>query len=396
MSHRIYYTDAQCTGFEAVVTGVTRMDSRPAVTLDTTAFYPLSGGQPCDTGTLGDARVVDVVESDAGEVWHVLDREIEAGRQVRGTIDWERRFDHMQQHTGQHILSAAFDRLSHARTVGFHLGAVVSTLDLSIDLSAKAVAAAEAEANRIVWEDHPVGIRFVSDTEAADLPLRKEPGRGGTLRVIDVEGYDMSACGGTHVSRTGSIGLIAVLSAERLRGGVRLEFVCGARALRSLQTLRDAIAGCIRHVSVAPGELPAAIERLQAENKAQRKAVKDLQERLAGYEAAALASDAEEANGVRQVARALEGRDQNTLKAMALAICGEPGFQAALFTTTPPYMAVLARSKDTRGDCAAALKALMATFGGRGGGKPELALGGGLNGDLAQILAAARAALAQP
>ena len=230
-------------------------------------------------------------------------------------------------------------------------------------------------------------------TEAAALPLRKEPGRTGTLRVIDVEGYDLSACGGTHVARTGAVGLIAVLSAERLRGGLRLEFVCGGRALRSLRTFRDAVAGCIHHVSVAPEELPGALERLQAENKDQRKAMKDLQDRLAGYEAVALASSAEEVGGVRQVVQALEGRDQNGLKAMALAICSAPGFQVALLTTTSPYTAVLARSKDGKGDCAAALKALMATFGGRGGGRPELAQGGGLTGDLAQILAAARAEL---
>ena len=393
MSDRIYYTDAQQTDFDAVVKGVASLNGRTAVALDTTAFYPLSGGQPCDTGTLGEALVVEVVESDGGEVWHVLDREIAVGSRVHGTIDRARRFDHMQQHTGQHILSAAFDRLSHARTVGFHLGAVVSTLDLAIDLPAGAVAAAEAEANRIVWEDRPVGIRFVSDTEAAALPLRKEAGRGGTLRVIDVEGYDMSACGGTHVSRTGSIGVIAILSAERLRGGVRVEFVCGGRALMFLRTFRDAVAGCIRHVSVAPEELPAALERLQAENKEQRKAVRDLQERLAGYEAATLAGGADVVNGVRQVVQALDGRDQNTLKSMALAICAASGFQVALFTTAPPYNAVLARSKDGTSDCAAALKALLAAFGGRGGGKSELALGGGLNGDLAQILTAARAAL---
>ena len=396
MPNRIYYTDAQQTEFDAVVTGSANLDGRPAVALDATAFYPLSGGQPCDTGTLGEALVVDVIESDAGEVWHVLDREIAIGRRVHGTIDVARRFDHMQQHTGQHILSAAFDRLSHARTVGFHLGAVVSTLDLAIELPADAIAAAEAEANRIVWEDRPVGIRFVSDTEAAALPLRKEPGRGGTLRVIDVEGYDMSACGGTHVSRTGSIGVIAVLSAERVRGGIRVEFVCGGRALRVLRTFRDAVAGCIRHVSVAPEELPAALERLQAENKDQRKAARDLQERLAGYEAAALAAGAEEVNGVRRVVQALDGRDQNALKSMALAICGAPGFQVAFFTAAPPYNAVLARSKDGKSDCAAALKALLAAFGGRGGGKPELALGGGLNGDLAQILAVARKELARP
>src|SRR5512137_2526987 len=260
MSTRIYYTDAQQTDFDATVTGATSLNGRTAVALDTTAFYPLSGGQPCDTGTLGEALVVDVLESDAGAVWHVLDREIAVGSRVHGAVDRARRFDHMQQHTGQHILSAAFDRLSQARTVGFHLGAVVSTLDLAIDLPAEAMAAAEAEANRIVWEDRPVGIRFVSDSEASALPLRKEPGRGGTLRVIDVEGYDMSACGGTHVSRTGNVGLIAVLSADRLRGGVRLEFVCGTRALGSLRTFRDAVAGCIHHVSVSPGELPAAIE----------------------------------------------------------------------------------------------------------------------------------------
>src|SRR5512140_277536 len=281
MANRLYYQDPQRLEFDATVTGVMRLDGRPAAALDATAFYPTSGGQPFDTGTLGDGRVVDVVESDTGEIWHVLDREIEAGRSVRGVVDRDRRLDHMQQHTGQHILSAAFDHLHHARTVGFHLGALVSTVDLAIDLPADAIAAAEAEANRIVWEDRPVAIRFVTSEEAAALPLRKVPERGGTLRLIDVESYDLSACGGTHVGRTGAVGLIAVRSAERLRGGTRIEFVCGGRALRSFHLYRDAVAGCIRHVSVAPEELPAAIERLQAESKDQRKIVRDLKERLA-------------------------------------------------------------------------------------------------------------------
>ena len=390
MAHRLYYQDPQRLEFDAVVTGVTRLDGRSAVALEATAFYPTSGGQPFDTGTLGDARVVDVVESETGEIWHVLDREIEAGRGVRGIVDRDRRFDHMQQHTGQHILSAAFDHLHHARTVGFHLGALVSSVDLSVDLLPDQVAAAEAEANRIVWEDRPVAIRFVSSEEAATLPLRKELERGGVVRLIDVEAYDLSACGGTHVGRTGAVGLIAVLSAERLRGGTRLEFVCGGRALRSFHQFRDAVAGCIRHVSVAPDELPAAIEHLQAESKDQRKFVRDLQERLAGFEAAAMAAAAEEIGGVRQVVQAIEGRDQNELRTMALAICGAPGYRVALFSTTAPYVAVLARSKDGRTDCAAALKALMSAFGGRGGGRPEMAQAGGLTGDLSQILEAAR------
>jgi alanyl-tRNA synthetase len=391
MANRLYYQDPQRLAFDAVVTGVTRLDGRPAVALEATAFYPTSGGQPFDTGTLGDARVVDVVESESGEIWHVLDREIEAGRSVRGIVDGDRRLDHMQQHTGQHILSAAFDHLHHARTVGFHLGALVSTVDLSVDLPPDQVAAAEAEANRIVWEDRPVAIRFVSSEEAATLPLRKEPERGGVLRLIDVESYDLSACGGTHVGRTGAVGLVAVLSAERLRGGTRVEFVCGARALRSFHLFRDAVGGCIRHVSVAPEELPAAVERLQAENKDQLKLIRSLQERLAGFEAAGLAAAAKEIGGVRQVVQAIDGREQNELRTMALAICGAPGYRVALFSTTAPYVAVLARSKDGRTDCAAALKALMAAFGGRGGGRPEMAQAGGLTGDLSQILAAARA-----
>ncbi len=376
-----------------MVTGGSTLDGRPAVTLDTSAFYPTSGGQPNDLGVLGEARVLDVIESDAGEVWHVLDREMAPGTPVHGVVDWVRRFDHMQQHTGQHILSGAFDRLHRARTVGFHLGAVVSTVDLAIELSSTDIAAAEAESNRIVWEDRAVGIRFVTESEAAALPLRKEPARGGTLRVIEVEGYDLSACGGTHVARTGAVGLIAVLSAEKLRGGTRIEFVCGGRALRSFRMFRDAVAGCIRHVSVAPEELPAAVERLQADGKDQRKAVKDLQERLAGFEAAALAAAAEQVSGGRLLVQAIDGRDQAGLKAIAAAICSAPGFRVALFSTAHPHLAVVARSKDVDVDCSAALKKLVAEFGGRGGGRPELAQGGGLTGDLARILAAAGQAL---
>jgi alanyl-tRNA synthetase len=392
MPNRIYYEDPRCTEFDAVVTGRSTLADRPAVTLDTTAFYPTSGGQPNDTGVLGQARVIDVVESEAGDIWHVLDRELEPGAAVRGVVDRPRRFDHMQQHTGQHILSAAFDRLNHARTVGFHLGAEVSTVDFAIELSPLDIAAGEAEANRIVWEDRPVGIRFVGETEAAALPLRKEPERGGVLRVIDVEDYDLSACGGTHVGRTGAVGIIAVVSAEKLRGGTRLEFVCGGRALQSFRALRDAVAGCIRHVSVAPGELPAAVERLQADAKDQRKALKDIQERLAGHEAAALAAAAREVDGVREVVQAIDGHDQAGLKAMATAICSAPGFRVALFSTPSPHVAVLAKSNDVGADCAAVLKGLLAAFGGRGGGKPDLAQGGGLTGDLAQILEAARKA----
>src|SRR5262249_16500484 len=151
------------------------------------------------------------------------------GRTVHGEIDWARRFDHMQQHTGQHVLSAAFDKLFSARTVSFHLGADVSTIDLARELSTADLSRGAAEANRVVWGDRPVRIRFAGASEAARLPLRKEPVRGGTLRLIDVDGFDLSACGGTHVARTGAIGIIAVAAWERFKGGQRIEFVCGGR-----------------------------------------------------------------------------------------------------------------------------------------------------------------------
>jgi alanyl-tRNA synthetase len=397
MTQPIYYSDTQRTEFDAVVTRSDTVGDRPAVALDATAFYPTSGGQPFDTGLLGEARVLDVVEHEGGEILHVLDRALAVGQAVRGRVDWARRFDHMQQHTGQHILSAAFDRLSSARTVGFHLGADVSTIDLAVAVGADAIAAAEADANRIVWEDRPVSIRFVTEAEAAALPLRKEPARSGVLRLIEVDGYDLSACGGTHVVRTGSVGSIAVVSAERLRGGTRLEFVCGGRLVRAVHAYRDAVAGCIRHVSVAPADLPAAVERLQAESKDQRKATKALQERLAVFEAQALAARAEAApDGIRQVVEAVDGQDQNGLKAMALAICASPGFEVALFSTAEPYVTVLARSKDARFDAGAVLRGLIGRFGGRGGGKGDLAQAGGLAGSLPEILEAAKAAMKRP
>jgi alanyl-tRNA synthetase len=389
----IYYSDPRCLEFDAQVVRTADAGGRPAVALDTTAFYPTSGGQPFDTGSLGAARVVEVLEDEAGEILHVLDRPLTEGERVHGRVDADRRLDHMQQHTGQHILSAAFDKLSSAKTVGFHLGDQVSTVDLAIPVSPDAIAAAEAEANRVVWEDRPVGIRFVSGDEAASLPLRKEPDRTGVLRVIEVEGYDLSACGGTHVDRTGVVGLISVLASERLRGGTRVEFVCGVRALRALRTFRDAVAGSIRLISVAPGELPAAIERLQGESKDLRKQVRALQERLAVSQAQELAARAPEVNGVRRVVEAIEGQDQQGLKAMASAISANPGFEVVLFSAEEPHLLVVARSKDARADAGAVLRALVARFGGRGGGKPDMAQGGGLAGRIAELLEAARTEL---
>ena len=190
---------------------------------------------------------------------------------MHGRIDWPRRFEHMQQHTGQHVLSAAFDRLLQVRTVSFHLGSASSTIDLAREVTAGEIARAELEANRVVWEDRPVTIRFADAEEAARLSLRKESKREGVLRLIDVEDFDVSACGGTHVARTGAIGIIAVAGSEKFKGGTRLEFLCGGRALAGFHALGDSVAASVRLLSVLPAELPAA-HRAAADRRARPEA----------------------------------------------------------------------------------------------------------------------------
>jgi alanyl-tRNA synthetase len=406
MTERLYYTDPYARSFDATVRRVEQAGERTVVFLDRTAFYPTTGGQPFDTGTLGGVRVVDVVDEEHGEIAHVVEPPADvgdaaeggrgapgAGQQVRGEIDWDRRFDHMQQHTGQHVLSAAFARLFTARTVSFHLGANASTIDLAGEVTPSQIAAAEAAANRVVWEDRPVAIRFASKDEAAAMPLRKESQRDGTLRLIDVEGWDLSACGGTHVARTGAIGIIAISAWERFKGGQRVEFLCGGRALSRFDLMRDALASSVRLLSVKADELPAAIERMQSDAKAQKRAVAALETELAPFRAAELAESAEPTPRGSLVLRALDA-DANTLKSLATAVAARPGFIVVLVSMATPAVLVAARSADDpRLTARQIVAALVAEFGGRGGGKDDLAQAGGLNGPPAAILSFARSLL---
>jgi len=411
MNDRLYYTDAYCRSFSGVITRVDRLDGKTIVELDRTAFYPTSGGQPFDTGTLvarlfegreEKIEVVDVLDEDHGAVMHVLGGdtprseggELTVGVNVRGTIDWARRFDHMQQHTGQHVLSAAVDRLFGVRTVSFHLGRDASTIDLARELSLDEIAAARNEANCIVWENRPVSVRYASAEEAAKLPLRKESQREGTLRLIDIDGFDLSACGGTHVERTGSIGVIATGAVERFKGGQRLEFFCGGRALDRFTSMQDTLVGAVRLLSVLPGELPGAIDRLLTEARDQQRTISALRQDLASYRAEELAAAAEPAAAGQLVLRIVDG-DASTLRSLASAIVARPGFVVVLVSSGHPALVVAARSQDARISASDVVKTLIGAFGGRGGGKPELAQGGGLDGSPEAILDAARRALSR-
>lgn len=412
---RLYYDEPYRQRFDASIVRVEPRADRLAVWLDRTAFYPTSGGQPFDVGILGGRPVVEVLDDEAGDIVHVIDiersarqhspdamdtpsdwsRHSETGQPVHGAIDWRRRFDHMQQHTGQHLLSAAFDRLLGARTVGFHLGAETSTVDLDRDLGGTSQTAAEDEVNRVVWEDRPVAIRYVTAEEAAGLPLRKETLRAGTLRLIDVEGFDLSACGGTHVSRTGAVGMVAVLGAERFKGGQRIEFVCGGRALGRLRTLRDSVAASLRLLSVLPQELPAAIERLHQDVKDHKKLIQSLRNDLSGYQADEFARGAELHPIGRLVLKAVDA-DANTLKTIASALASRAGHIAVLATPAQPALVVVARSQDIALSAQEVIRSLTARFGGRGGGKPDLAQAGGLNATADDLFTEVRRLLARP
>jgi alanyl-tRNA synthetase len=391
MTERLYYTDSYRTRFDAtVLSSAAGPNGRTEVVLDRTAFYPSSGGQPFDVGTLGGVRVIDVVDADDGRVLHVTDGPLPAGTLAAGAVDWERRFDHMQQHTGQHLLSAAYDRLVGVRTESFHLGSDSCSIDLAREVTPGETSAAVDDANRVVWEDRPVTVRFVTAEEAASLPLRKEPVKTGSLRLIDIRDYDLSACGGTHVASTGGVGVIVVCGSDRVRGGSRIEFLCGARARRRFDGWRDALQAARRLLPVAPDELATGIERLQSENRTLQKALAAAAERLAGFEARALVERGARVGHRIVVAEALTDRDANGLKSLAAAVASAPGTVVALFSSTAPLLVAVACHPAAGVNAGAVVKALTATFGGRGGGKPDLAQGGGLEGTTEALVAAAR------
>ena len=375
MTHRLYYLDAEVRAFDAVVQSVAEVGGRLHVVLDRTAFYPTSGGQPFDTGRLGAASVVEVIDLDNGDIAHVVTSPLEPGQSVHGEIDWPRRIDHAQQHTGQHILSAAFDRLSDAHTVSFHLGAESSTIDLSREVTSGEIDAAEAEANRVVWDDRPVHVRMLTAETARTLPLRKPPAREGELRVVEVEAFDWSACGGTHVARTGMIGIIAITGWERFKGGVRITFVCGDRALRSHRSLRDVVTALTRAASAPAGELVSLVGRLQQAGRDADRTIQSLRQELAIFRGAELRQAGETIGRHRVVLRHIDG-DAAELKALAQATVSRSDLAAIFVGSGQPAPVVVVSAQGSTVDAAVLIKAATSALGGRGGGRPEQAQAG--------------------
>jgi alanyl-tRNA synthetase len=378
---RLYYDDSYAREFSARVVERLTHDGHPTVVLDRTCFYPTSGGQPNDLGTLGGAAVLDVAaRKEDGAVLHVLGEPL-TDDNVTGVIDWARRFDYMQHHTGQHILSQAFVQIAQASTVGFHLSLDSVTIDVDQpSLTDAQVAAVEALANEVVWGDRPVTARIVQPDDAEGVRIRKLPEHilTGGLRVIDIDGFDVTACGGTHVARTGEIGLIKVLKLEKRGDKTRVEFRCGGRALADYQA-KNAVANSLAaDLTCAIAELPQAVARLQEDFKAAQRALKAANSLLIDFEAERLAEEAPETNGVRVVKASFADRDFGDVRLLANKLIQKPGIVALLAVTGDKAQFVFARSADLSHDMNALLKATLAALAnGRGGGQPQMAQGGG-------------------
>jgi alanyl-tRNA synthetase len=382
MTEKLYYRDSYLREFEGQVLERTRLKGRTAVVLDRTAFYPTSGGQPNDTGTLGAARVVDVVDVD-GRVVQVLEGEAPSvGETVRGEIDWPRRLDHMQQHTGQHILSQAFERAASARTVSFHLGDEACTIDVDqTPLDAEAIARAERLANEVVLEDREVLVHLVAPDDLERFALRKPTERSGEIRVIEVARFDASACGGTHTARTGQVGPIKVRRWERRSGATRVEFVCGWRALADYGWKHDLVRSLSEGFRVRDRDVGEAVARLQADLKGAREALDDARAQLQEGEIAEYLDEAtplQTGDGlVRLVVEIVGERTPDELKRLAQRLTAE-GQVVALLGATTGERASLAfgKSPSLPFDSNALLRVALKRLSGRGGGTKDLAQGG--------------------
>jgi alanyl-tRNA synthetase len=379
MAHteRLYYTDCYLKEFTARVVR-TSPDPRGArVYFDSTAFYPESGGQPSDRGTLSGIPVLDVID-EGDEVVHILAAS-PAAEAVEGSIDWERRFDHMQQHTGQHLLSAAFERVGGYRTVAFHLGTESSTIDLDSDrVGAHQLVEAEELANRVVFDNRAVKISFRPAAEAQQLELRKPTFREGDIRLVEVEGFDLSACGGTHVSGTGGVGIISIRKVDRAKGQARVEFVCGGRALRRARQDFVILSEAARLFSTGLENVPELITKQTQELRDAGKSVQKLVADLAELEAAQLWQQAPEKNGVRVVQRLFEAAEGKKAKLVAHAVGKQAGAIALVGVKGAPSALFFSQTPGGKANLSDVMKQTVAKFGGKGGGTRDFAQGGGL------------------
>jgi alanyl-tRNA synthetase len=365
---RLYYDNPYQVEFKANVIGRETFENKPALILDQTCFYPESGGQPADKGRINGVKILDVLEK-GSEILHIMQSEV-VSDQVNGVIEWDTRFDHMQQHSGQHILSQCFDTLFDAKTLSFHLGLKASTIEIDLrDITEDEVEKVETLANEVVFQDEEICTYITPEEMIEQVPLRKPPQKTGHIRVVQISDFDYSACGGTHPNKTGEIGLIKILRWDRIRGNLRFEFVCGRRALIDYGIKNRIIRDVAVKFNVGEGELVGSIDKMIAEIKDLRKQMKKTQERILDIEAQEIMKNAE--GGL--IKKIFTGKSPEEVRILALSIIRN-GDYIVLFGTNlqDRVHLVLASSEKLERDMRDIVPVVSPLIGGRGGGRPTL------------------------
>lgn len=393
MTELLYLNDSYATSFTAKILDAIQVDANPSVILDKTLFYPTSGGQLHDTGFINDLPVINVYE-DGGKIIHVLEREV-TGDTAECSIDRERRFDHMQQHTGQHILSQSIIRIMSAETISSSLGRECSTIDIDIEtFSVENAVRTEEEANRWVYLNVPVHVLYPTDKELEEMPLRKKPPAGKKTRIIHIEGLDYSPCGGTHCSRTGEVGIIKIRGWEKMRGKIRLEFYCGKRTLKDYQSKNRIINSVTGSLSIRESNIEEAVQKLLQGNKSLQKNVHDLKHRLFEYQAQELYEAGEQFGDIRTITYIMQDGSIHDLQALAQKIrnCGTCVLLLGGAREKPSF--VFTCTDDVSINLLDVLNALKSDFDVKGGGGTTMVQGGlSVQNDISVFINAAKQAV---
>lgn len=375
----LYYDDQYIKTFEARVVKQAIDGDKPYVVLDQTAFYPTGGGQPADYGTINDVKVIDV-EKVEGEIRHYIEQELPENKQVFGNIDWKRRFDHMQQHCGQHILSAAFEELFDIETVGFHLGSEIVTIDLNTEmLTDEILEQVEKRANEVIVSNLPIDVKWVTKEELPNYPLRKQPTVTENIRLVIIPDFDYNGCGGTHPRSTAEVGQIKILGMEKNRGNIRLQFACGFRALKEFQQKQHVLNKITAMLRTSELEAPAKLQQILETQLEQGKELEEARETLIAFEAQEIASNQTMIANYKMIAGSFQGRSIKELQSLARKITQTDDESIVIMVTEVEerLQMVFAAGKNVAVKMNELLKTALAIIDGKGGGKPDFAQGGG-------------------
>ena len=375
-TERLYNDDPYLTEFRAEVIETLTYGDKYGIVLDRTAFYPAGGGQPWDTGYLNDEKVSEVIEKD-GKLLHIVDNKL-LSAEVKGSVNWARRFDFMQQHTGQHILSACFEKLLNGSTDSFHMGKDIVSIEIIIDsFSIDDAERIENMANDIIYSNLPVIARIVSGEELNSLPLRKMPKVTENIRIVEVKEIDYSPCGGTHVRTTGEVGMIKIKSWEKCKGGIRFTFVCGSRALKDYGMYNSIIRTLSEKLSVRDSEIIEAIDKLLLDLRNTEKQLSASTQELMRVEAENIIRECPVVSGIRLISKVFDNRSINDVKLLAQYLTKAPGTVALLACKNENAQVIFSRSEDVNMDMNALFKAVLPIIDGKGGGNSRTAQGGG-------------------